>query len=124
MGPDPRVERNAATVMVFPVWWWSMPAMLKGWVDRVLNHGWAYGDRTYPHKDVWMLAVAGNAKEAYQKRKYDDALKIQLETGILDYCGIEKPRLEILYGAIEGQDYVDAILKQSAELGTEFASIL
>src|SRR5262245_25649813 len=38
-----RIERNDATVMVFPVWWWSMPALLKGWIDRVWNNGWAYG---------------------------------------------------------------------------------
>ncbi|HVI90569.1 MAG TPA: NAD(P)H oxidoreductase, partial [Dongiaceae bacterium] len=55
-----RIERNAATVMVYPVWWWSMPAILKGWIDRVWNHGWAYGGgATYPHRRVWMLAVAG-----------------------------------------------------------------
>jgi NAD(P)H dehydrogenase (quinone) len=30
-----RIERNEATVMVFPVYWWSMPALLKGWIDRV-----------------------------------------------------------------------------------------
>jgi NAD(P)H dehydrogenase (quinone) len=30
-----RIERNQATVIVFPVWGWSMPAMLKGWIDRV-----------------------------------------------------------------------------------------
>ena len=34
-----RIERNDATVMVFPVWWWSMPALLKGWIDRVWNNG-------------------------------------------------------------------------------------
>ena len=101
-----RVERNKASVLVFPVWWWSMPAMLKGWVDRVFNHGWAYGDRTFPHNDVWMLAIAGNERDGYCKRRYDEALEIQLKTGILDYCGVEKPRLEVLYGAIEGEDFV------------------
>ena len=38
-----RIERNQAPVIVFPVWWWSMPAILKGWIDRVWNNGWAYG---------------------------------------------------------------------------------
>jgi len=38
-----RIERNDAIAMFFPVWWWSMPATLKGWIDRVWNHGWAYG---------------------------------------------------------------------------------
>jgi hypothetical protein len=26
-----RVERSDALMLVFPVWWWSFPAMLKGW---------------------------------------------------------------------------------------------
>lgn len=27
----------------FPLWWWGMPAILKGWVDRVMAYGVAYG---------------------------------------------------------------------------------
>ncbi len=119
-----RVERNSATVMVFPVWWWSMPAMLKGWIDRVFNHGWAYGDRTYPQKTVWMIAVAGNDQPSYVKRGYDIALETQLKVGILDYCGVASPRLEVLYGAIEGEEYVSNILKRAAVLGEEFQSVL
>jgi NAD(P)H dehydrogenase (quinone) len=29
-------------VLVFPVYWWSMPALLKGWIDRVFINGWAF----------------------------------------------------------------------------------
>jgi NAD(P)H dehydrogenase (quinone) len=77
-----RVERNAATVLVFPVWWWSIPAILKGWIDRVWNNGWAYGSRFYPQRRVWMLAIAGVGEDAYKKRRYDDALRTQLEVGV------------------------------------------
>ncbi|MEO0399535.1 MAG: NAD(P)H oxidoreductase [Pseudomonadota bacterium] len=119
-----RIERNAATVLVFPIWWWSFPAMLKGWIDRVFNHGWAYGGRDYPHKDVWMLAIAGNDKDAYIKRRYDDAINTQLKVGVLDYCGVERPRIEMLYGAIEGEKHVESILDRSRTLGSEFAATL
>ncbi len=35
--------RNAeALVLVFPTWWFSLPAMLKGWFDRVWAPGVAY----------------------------------------------------------------------------------
>lgn len=32
-------------VLVFPIFWFSMPAMLKGWVDRVFLSGKLYGGR-------------------------------------------------------------------------------
>jgi len=117
-----RIERNGETVMVFPVWWWSVPAMLKGWIDRVWNHGWAYGDRTYPHRRVWMLAVCGNSREDFAKRGYDVAIRTQLEVGVLEYCGVAKPRLELLYGSMEGDDQVARILGDAARLGAEFGA--
>lgn len=43
-----RIENNDATVMFFPVYWWSMPAILKGWIDRVLVYGGTYtSERRY-----------------------------------------------------------------------------
>jgi NAD(P)H dehydrogenase (quinone) len=115
-----RIERNHATVMFFPVYWWSMPAILKGWIDRVWNNGWAYGDRKFPQRRVWMVGIAGTLTDAYQKRGYDRAMQIQLETGILDYCGVAERRLELLFGSIEGKPYPDEILAAACALGAAF----
>lgn len=115
-----RVERNDATVLIFPVFWWSMPALQKGWIDRVWNNGWAYGDGSYPHRRVWFIGVAGNDEKAYTKRGYIDAMRTQLDVGILDYCSIEERRLEMLYGSIEGEAHVEAILDDARRLASEF----
>ncbi len=32
-----------ALILQFPLWWFSMPAILKGWIDRVYSCGFAYG---------------------------------------------------------------------------------
>jgi len=32
-----------AVILQFPLWWFSMPAILKGWFDRVFACGFAYG---------------------------------------------------------------------------------
>lgn len=32
-----------AVILQFPLWWFSMPAIMKGWVDRVYAYGFAYG---------------------------------------------------------------------------------
>ena len=95
-----RIKRNEATVMFFPIWWWSMPAMLKGWVDRVWNHGFAYGETTYPHQHVLMVGVAGVDEASYQKRAYDKALEIQLDVGISEYCAIEHHGLVVFYDTL------------------------
>jgi NAD(P)H dehydrogenase (quinone) len=115
-----RIERNDATVMVFPVWWWSMPAILKGWIDRVWNNGWAYGARKFPQRRAWMVGIAGSDLAAYQKRGYDAAMKTQLDVGILDYCGVAERRLELLFGAIEGDPYPAQILGAARDLGAQF----
>lgn len=115
-----RIERNEATVMVFPVYWWSIPALLKGWIDRVWNNGWAYGERKFPQKRVWMVGIAGATAEAFAKRGYDTAMRTQLEVGILDYCGVAEQRLELLYGSTEGVPYPQEILKKARVIGSEF----
>lgn len=115
-----RVERNEAAVLVFPVWWWSMPAILKGWIDRVWNFGWAYGDDKLPLRRVWMLALGGVSEAAYAKRNYSQAMRTQLEEGILRYCGVADARLEILYGSLEGKAECEAMLERARSLGASF----
>jgi NAD(P)H dehydrogenase (quinone) len=116
-----RIEAAEATVIVFPVWWWSMPALLKGWIDLVWNHGWSYGDAArYPHRKVWMLAVAGNTGAQFSKRGYDTAMATQIETGVLRYCGVEEPRLIMLYETLEGTAECEAVIAAARALGAEF----
>ena len=38
-----KLRRADAIVLQFPLWWYAMPAILKGWVDRVFAAGFAYG---------------------------------------------------------------------------------
>jgi NAD(P)H dehydrogenase (quinone) len=115
-----RIERNQATLMIFPVYWWSVPALLKGWIDRVWNNGWAYGDRNLPQRRVWMIGIAGNSVDGFAERGYDRAIQTQLNTGILEYCGVPERRLELLCGSLEGQNLVDQILIDAERIAAEF----
>jgi len=115
-----RIERNAATVLVFPVWWWAMPALMKGWIDRVWNNGWAYGARHYPHERVAMLGIAGTTRPTYVRKGYDVAMRTQLLVGVLQYCGVARPSLDVLYGAIEGEGQVAALLEEAKRLAEAF----
>lgn len=38
-----KLKKADFVIFQFPLWWSSMPAILKGWVDRVFTTGFAYG---------------------------------------------------------------------------------
>lgn len=119
-----RVERADHIVLVFPVFWWSMPAVLKGWIDRVFVNGWAFGvgegegirpglGRLTAH----MIPVAGSDADLYERRGYDAAMATQIGTGIFDYCGIRRGRTEFIYDADSGAaaDAVDDVIERIAD---------
>ena len=63
-----------ADLVVFqhPIQWYSMPALMKEWVDLVLEAGWAYGTNgTALHgKTLWLVVTTGGAEDAYQPGAY------------------------------------------------------
>src|SRR5699024_7152849 len=38
-----KLSRADAVIVQFPLWWYGMPAILKGWFDRVFVSGFAFG---------------------------------------------------------------------------------
>lgn len=42
-GEQDKLHWADALVLQFPLWWYGMPAILKGWFDRVFVKGFAYG---------------------------------------------------------------------------------
>ncbi len=115
-----RIDRNDATVMIFPVYWWSVPALLKGWIDRVWNHGWAYGDRKFPQQRAWMVGIAGGDAPSFARRGYDKAIETQLKVGVLDYCGVKDNRCELLYGSLGSSEDIARLLAAARDLADSF----
>jgi NAD(P)H dehydrogenase (quinone) len=37
-----KIKRADLVILQFPIWWFGMPAILKGWADRVFARGFAY----------------------------------------------------------------------------------
>ena len=59
-------------VLLHPVQWYSMPALLKLWVDEVLTHGWAYGGgKALQGKDLWLVATTGGPEGSYHPQGYN-----------------------------------------------------
>jgi len=123
-----RIESADGLVFIFPVWWWSTPAMLKGWIDRVFTGGWAYdyvdGKSAGLLKDrpVLWLASAAVGPETYAKYGYDKAMKTQIDTGILAFCGLDNVAGRLLYDVGEDRAITDAHLADARLLGREFPS--
>lgn len=43
-----KVRWSDAVILQFPLWWFSVPAILKGWIDRVFTSGFGYGPAVPP----------------------------------------------------------------------------
>src|SRR3546814_19564364 len=61
-----------ALILQFPLWWFSMPAILKGWLERVYASGFAYGGGE--HSDThWGASYGEGAMAGKGNRLIDSA---------------------------------------------------
>ena len=100
-----RFERCDAFVLIFPIWWWSFPAMLKGWIERVFTAGWAFKITDDPSgsmldsRKALMICCAGGSSRMYEKYGTREALKNMIEVGVMEYCGVTDVETKILHKA-------------------------
>ena len=62
-------------VFQFPLWWFSMPAILKGWVDRVLAAGRIYGGGKWYTLEIDYAKVA----EILRNVRYQGWVSLEFE---------------------------------------------
>lgn len=98
-----RVAQADTLVLVYPVYWWSMPGQLKGWIDRVFSNGWAFDYRLdgtlvkkLRHLQVHLVGIGGANAQTYARHGYTQAMKTQIDHGIFDYCGATVVTSELL----------------------------
>ena len=68
-----RLRNHDIIVFLFPLYWYSTPAILKEWQDLVLEYGFAYGENGHQlHGKTFFCAIsAGGAEDAYQSEGYN-----------------------------------------------------
>ena len=55
-------------VFQHPLYWYSVPFLLKKWQEKVLVNGWAYGAEKNPKGKKFLHAITtGSAKKSYQR---------------------------------------------------------
>jgi len=108
------VEEADRLAFVFPVYWWGMPAMMKGWIERVFTGNWAYvygegvEDRgkaglkgLLGNKPTILLGIGGSTERTYTRYRYDEAMRTAIDVGIFSYCGIRDVTSHYLFD-VEG----------------------
>ncbi|WP_416064606.1 NAD(P)H-dependent oxidoreductase [Rhizobium sp. ZK1] len=104
-----RIDRADALILVYPVYWWSMPALMKGWIDRVFANGWAYDDvpgskvvKKLGHLRVHLVGIGGADVSTYERHGYLNAMRTQIDHGIFDYCGAHVVMSELFLDSDSG----------------------
>lgn len=120
---DIKTEQNFiseadAIIFIYPIWWSNMPAILKGYLDRVFSFGFAYtyGDKgpvpLLKGKKGLIINTYGAAEEHYEKIGMNTAFKTTMDVGVFGFTGIE-PLDHLLFGSVTDVD--DATRKKMLE---------
>ncbi|WDF51352.1 NAD(P)H-dependent oxidoreductase [Paenibacillus sp. KACC 21273] len=110
---------------VYPIWWTGLPAILKGYVDRVFAYGFAYGyeetgvAQLLTGKKGLIINTHGQTNEIYDQVGMTDGLKITSTTGIFGFVGIESVGHLIFGGAPYADEaQLENVLRQVEETVT------
>lgn len=95
-GYQARIDAAQQLVFIFPIWWEVMPALLKGFLDKVFTKGWAYepaklgvkGHLDHIQRAV-IVTTMNTPKWAY-RWLYGDAVQRALVRGTMRKCGVKR----------------------------------
>ncbi len=98
------LRRWQKIVWLTPVHWYSVPALMKHWIDQVLTLGWAYGQGgdALRGKTCWWVSSTGGASAAYtpqgmHQRPFKDYVAPVEQTA--RFCGMQWWPPFVAYGA-------------------------
>ena len=98
--PDIKKEQNYilsadAVIFIYPIWWSSMPAMLKGYIDRVFSLKFAYDITAdgviglLKGKKAFIVSTTGASKEDYEKMGAFKMMNMSMDMAIFQFSGME-----------------------------------
>jgi len=102
-----KIEWCDLMIWQFPLWWFGLPAVLKGWVDRVFAMGRVYGNGHYYEtgafrgKRALLSLTTGGPAEAFRQGGFNGDISGPLrpiQRGILEFVGFSVLAPQIVYG--------------------------
>ncbi|MBR7158330.1 MAG: NAD(P)H-dependent oxidoreductase [Alphaproteobacteria bacterium] len=78
-------------IFIYPVWWASFPAILKGYIDKVFSFGFAYNDKggLLSGKKVMFIQSMGAPDFVYESNGLKDAITLIQKESIAEFTGLE-----------------------------------
>ncbi|WP_278381415.1 NAD(P)H-dependent oxidoreductase [Chryseobacterium arthrosphaerae] len=79
---------------IYPIWWTGLPAIMKGYIDRVFSYGFAYRydqgiqKGLLKGKSAVIINTYGKSHEEYERTGMDKALALTSDHGIFTYSGL------------------------------------
>ncbi len=79
---------------IYPIWWTGMPAIMKGYIDRVFSYGFAYRydqgiqKGLLTGKSAYIINSHGKSHLEYEQIGMDKALLLTSDKGVYSYCGL------------------------------------
>ncbi len=127
------LEKADVLIFNFPLWWFDMPAILKGWVDRVLAYGFAYGGKyglykegRFKGKRAFLSITTGSPESFYSlkgmhQRTLPDILR-NIHEGILGLVGfdVQSPFVAYAVSRITSNERQEILKKYNGYLQQHF----
>lgn len=114
-------------IFIYPLWWYSPPAMLKGWFDVILNNNVAFeytstgAKGLLKHQKALVVITAGASKDYFIENDSLELTYRPITDGTLKFCGIENLSHNVFHDVISKTDEERAeILTQAEKLGEQF----
>ncbi len=97
---DVKAEQEFVTwadciTFIHPIWWTGLPALMKGYIERVFSYGFAYRyDKGVQKgllsgKQAIIINTHGKSNSEYEAIGMDNALRLTSDKGIYIYSGLE-----------------------------------
>lgn len=123
-----RIEAADALCLAFPLYWHGMPAMTKGWIDRVWAWNWAYDqleDRDtslLKPRPLTLLVPTAARRDKMEPIGIISAFNTVFMESTFGYFGLTPRRVEFLFGAQGSEERRTSLLEQSFKAGLTAAS--
>jgi len=85
---DKLLEANLV-ILQFPLWWGSYPAILKGWIERVISRGYGYGSNNLLSGKKVLLSVTTGGATGNEEIEYYQKKVHELGVNVFSYANME-----------------------------------